>query len=378
MAFSRMLKAQLARAGVDFEAVDLTGGMPELEQFDPNPHLAHLHEHYRALDPALQVLIAEGKYDELRGRQEAASLLEGVRQFLNRFGHLSNSGNDFSAKPWREEPGLVLAMVASYAQAGVGSVLRQRFEDLDLPPVRRWVARPLYHRARRYRLHREAVSSLYTYGYGRLRDYFLALGERLVRRGLLDSPDDLFYLYLDEVRSMVYDGDRPGIYREWVAHRKAEIEQVRDIALPGTIYGDKAPPVEARVGQNLLGIPTARGHYTGPAKVLRGIQDMGKMQRGDVLVIPYSEVGWTPLFAKAGAVVAESGGLLSHSSIIAREYGIPAVVSVPGACQILDGTMVTVDGYRGQVRIHEPGGPGASIEAHITSLSDSQGREEHL
>ncbi len=377
MAFSRLLKGQLARAGVDFEAVDLTGGMPEMEQFDPTPHLARLHEHYRALDPALQALTAEGRYDELRGRQEAASLLEGVGRFLDRFGHLSDSGNDFSAKPWREDPGLVLAMVASYTQAGVGSGLRQRFEDLDLPPARRTVARPLYHRARRYRLHREAVSSLYTYGYGRLRDYFLALGERLVRRGLLDSPDDLFYLYLDEVRSMVHDGDRPGIYRERVEHRKAEIEQVRDIALPGTIYGDKAPPVEARVGRDLQGIPTSRGHYTGPAKVLRGIQDLGKMEHGDVLVIPYSDVGWTPLFAKAGAVVAESGGILSHSSIIAREYGIPAVVSVPGACQVLDGTMVTVDGYRGQVRIHEPGRPGASSEAHVTSLSDSQGREEH-
>ena len=72
-------------------------------------------------------------------------------------------------------------------------------------------------------------------------------------------------------------------------------------------------------------------------------------REGDVLVIPYSDVGWTPLFIKAGAVIAESGGILSHSSIIAREYGIPAVVSVPGACQLADGALVTVDGYRGEV-----------------------------
>ncbi|MFN2227518.1 MAG: PEP-utilizing enzyme, partial [Anaerolineae bacterium] len=106
-------------------------------------------------------------------------------------------------------------------------------------------------------------------------------------------------------------------------------------------------------GQGLRGIPTSRGHYTGPARVLRGIQDFARLQEGDVLVIPYSDVGWTPLFTKAGAVIAESGGILSHSSIIAREYGIPAVVSVPGACQIPDGTPVTVDGYRGEILVQE-------------------------
>ena len=71
-------------------------------------------------------------------------------------------------------------------------------------------------------------------------------------------------------------------------------------------------------------------------------------------MIPFSDVGLTPLFARAGAVVAESGGILSHSSIIAREYGIPAVVSLPGACRIADGTIVGVDGYTGYVEILNP------------------------
>jgi pyruvate,water dikinase len=71
------------------------------------------------------------------------------------------------------------------------------------------------------------------------------------------------------------------------------------------------------------------------------------------LVIPYADVGWTPLFMRAGAVIAESGGLLSHSSIIAREYNIPAVVSVAHACRLADGTTVTVDGYQGEITIHE-------------------------
>ena len=88
--------------------------------------------------------------------------------------------------------------------------------------------------------------------------------------------------------------------------------------------------------------------------MVKGIRDFPKVEAGSVLVIPYSDVGWTPLFTKAGAIIAESGGILSHSSIIAREYNIPAVVSVAGACQIKDNTLVSVDGYLGEVLIHEP------------------------
>lgn len=376
MLFTRMLKGQLVKAGVDFEAVDLTGGMPEMEQFDPGIHLERLHEQYLALAPDLRALIAEGRYDDLKSRPQAASFLEEVGRFLRLFGHLSDSGNDFSAAPWRERPGLVLEMVAAHTQALAGSRHRRQFEGLDLPALRRVVARPLYRRARHYRLQREAVSSLYTSGYGRLRDYFLALGDRFVQRSLLDTREDLFYLYMDEVRRMVRDGDASTIYRNLVAQRKAEIEQVRNIALPGIIYGEKVPPVEPHESRNLQGIPTSRGYYTGPAKVLRGIQDLGKLEQGDVLVIPYSDVGWTPLFARAGAVVAESGGILSHSSIVAREYGIPAAVSVPGACELLDNTLVTVDGYRGQVHIRALAGAGDDSRPQTGQPADSQEREE--
>ena len=87
--------------------------------------------------------------------------------------------------------------------------------------------------------------------------------------------------------------------------------------------------------------------------MVRGIADFNRVEEGDIIVIPFSDVGWTPLFAKAGAVVAESGGMLSHSSIVSREYGIPCVVSVGGAMSIPDGSMAVVDGYRGIVTLQE-------------------------
>jgi pyruvate,water dikinase len=81
------------------------------------------------------------------------------------------------------------------------------------------------------------------------------------------------------------------------------------------------------------------------------MNDFHKLCEGDVLVIPFSDVAWTPLFTKAGAIVAESGGFLSHSSIIAREYEIPAIVSVSSACTLKNDTLVTIDGYQGEIII---------------------------
>jgi pyruvate,water dikinase len=93
--------------------------------------------------------------------------------------------------------------------------------------------------------------------------------------------------------------------------------------------------------------------YRGVVRVVKGIGDFPKVTAGCILVIPYSDVSWTPLFALAGALIAESGGMLSHSSIIAREYGIPAIVSVPHATQLADGLEVTVDGSTGNIILHE-------------------------
>ena len=182
----------------------------------------------------------------------------------------------------------------------------------------------------------------------------LALGDSLVRRDILADREDIFYLYDPEIRSFFAGEDCGTDFAEKVSQRKQEMEQFRNIELPELIYGDHPPPVQLSTSQVLRGTPTSRGYYTGQVKNVRGISDFPKVVKGDVIVVPYSDVGWTPLFARAGAVIAKSGGILSHSSIIAREYNIPAVVSVAGALQLNDHTRVTVDGYKGEIVIHEP------------------------
>jgi pyruvate,water dikinase len=352
MMYNRVLSGQLEKLGVDLSKFDLMADVPELADYDPNLHLHALHEKFIQLDPAHQEKIQQSTYAEFSNLSSIEEFQKDVTIFLERFGQFSDSGNDFSTTPWRESPDLVLDLIVNFTPAETEGKEKISFDDLNLSRSQRMRVGMFYRRARDFRLLREQVSSSYTYGYGLFRYYYLALGEHLVRQDLLDDPQDIFYLYDYQIRELVQNEHTEINTREIVAKHKEDINRFENIALPSVIYGDEPPPIKDPSQEKLVGVPTSIGHYTGKVTVVRGLKDFNKVQQGDVLVIPYSDVGWTPLFARAGAVVAESGGLLSHSSIVAREYNIPAVVSVAGATQLQDRTLVTVNGHNGEVLIH--------------------------
>lgn len=346
--FNSGLKYLLKKQGVDFANFDLMEGYADLEMYDPKTYLHELNREFMEFEPALQDQIRASSYADFKQIEGLEKFQTKVADFIERFGHLSDNGNDFSSMPWREAPEMVMKLVTDFAPARVDEGRKIRPSDVPMGPF----VRAIFRRARDFRFLREQVSSLYTFGYGLFRYYYLTMGNVLARRGWLDEAQDVFYLTDVQVKAAIQSREPLTDYRALVAYHKVEIERYRDIPLPPTIYGDEPPPVQDPTFEKLIGIPTSIGHYTGRVAVVRGIQDFPKVRQGDVLVIPYSDVGWTPLFARAGAVVSESGGLLSHSSIVAREYNIPAVVSANGAMLLKEDTIVTVNGHTGEVFIH--------------------------
>ena len=119
---------------------------------------------------------------------------------------------------------------------------------------------------------------------------------------------------------------------------------------PQYLDGRKPEPDSAAFTQ-LTGSPASVGLAHGPARIVRSPADFHLLQPGDILVCPYTDPTWTPLFSLAAAVVAETGGPLSHAAIVAREYGIPAVLGVNGATNLQPGTELTVDGGKGTVSV---------------------------
>ncbi len=196
---------------------------------------------------------------------------------------------------------------------------------------------------------------MYIYGYGLFRRLFLLAGNEMVSNGIIDSSDDIFYLTRTEVEEIMKN-PAPSVgneYRQRVVLRRNEMEETRDIVLPVVIYGEEAPPPETGKSRNHSGTGTSPGSYTGRTKAVKSVSDFDKVTKGDIILIPFSDVSWTTVLAKAGAIVSETGGMLSHCSIIAREMGIPAMVSVPNACAIGSGLTATVNGSNGVLTIHD-------------------------
>jgi pyruvate,water dikinase len=176
------------------------------------------------------------------------------------------------------------------------------------------------------------------------------VGAELVGRGLLDAADDVFFLTLPEARRAIAGGLD---LRTTVAERRAAYRRERGRRhIPRVLLSDGtdaetlvAGPVDAAI----RGTQASPGIARGPAHVIRSPAG-ARLEPGEVLVAPSTDPGWTPLFLTAGALVMEMGGMMSHGAVVAREYGIPAVVGVPDATgRIATGEDVTVDGSAGTV-----------------------------
>lgn len=196
--------------------------------------------------------------------------------------------------------------------------------------------------------------------YARLRRVVLALGERFAARGLLERPDDVWFLGWQELEALALGGALdPRGAREVAALRRrrhaawpARVPEVVELA-PGDVLDDPADGGEVAPDPgDLTGTGAAPGRVTAPARVLEHVAEAGRLGRGDVLVVRQTDPGWAAALFLAGGLVVERGGLLSHGAIVAREYGLPTVIGVRDATRrIGDGRVVTVDGSAGHVRL---------------------------
>jgi phosphohistidine swiveling domain-containing protein len=204
-------------------------------------------------------------------------------------------------------------------------------------------------------------------GVATLRRFCLSVGNRLQAKGVLDRPDDIFFLYKDEVRQALSSG---GNFSEQARERRASVEEASRIVPPDHL-GEATPanpdpffiaivdkmlgllPVEPSTDPSIItGVAASPGTAQGIAKVVRSLVEASKLQQGDIMVCEMTVPTWVPLFATVRAVVADSGGILSHCAIVAREFGLPAVVGTRvGTRMLKDGMSITVDGGRGLVRI---------------------------
>lgn len=298
-----------------------------------------------------------------------AERLEGTRfksefeTYLRDYGHRGVYELEIMNPRWREEPAYLLETVRG--QVLSGKEIRLENQEAKRETAKRAVfgklgwgpaglrARYFLKQAARSAALREMAKSMVVKVAGVSRLTALEVGRRLVAEGHLDSIADVFHLsWLDMEAYLTGRGGQHG-FRALAHDRKLQRETFADREPPDVIMGEtpvKKAALPAATGDVLTGLGVATGRATGACRVILHPHEGIRLQPGDVLVAPSTDPAWTPLFLRAAAVVTEVGGYLSHGAIVAREYGLPAVVNIPGLLQsVKDGETLTVDGDEGKV-----------------------------
>jgi pyruvate,water dikinase len=315
----------------------------------------------------------DGTFTDVRGALAGTRFLSEFDDFLGRYGHRGRYESDWSIPRMRENPATVLfaireqlnaepqdPAVLARRQSAEAAAAWRAFES-RLTRWQRWTLLPRVRRTlaqlKQQYLWREAVRSDLTRVLAALRLYHLTLASRFVERSWLDRPDDYFLLLLGEVKQACLEPARGPELKAIAARRAEERAAERDLQMPLFMRESQLPSLMAadlRTDQfvdALTGLCVSPGVVEAEVVVMRDPGEFATMKRGAILVAPATDPSWTPLFTLASGVIVEVGGMLSHASTIAREYGLPALANVKSATRILKtGDRVHLDASGGVVR----------------------------
>lgn len=338
-------------------------------------------------DPALlAALRGPQEYADLRAATSGSPFWQGFDDFVAAHGHRSSS-REIAAERWVERPDVVLGLIRAQVRVDVVGESPMAFEaraearrtelEAELRArigrglggrLRRRIFDTVLGRAQAFTVYRENQRYHLDYLLCHLRLLVLEQGRRLVASGVLDDPSDAFLLSGERFVALAEadEPDRPALA---VAVR-AEVEEARahrdrhSARIPAAYLFDGVPTeglvealVEAADGV-LVGLGASAGQAAGPVRVVRSLADLAGVESGDVLVASNIDPGWTSVFPLLAGLVTETGGILSHGAILAREYGVPTVTCVDAALeQLAPGAVVRVDGSLGTVEPLDAIGP---------------------
>ncbi|NKX56716.1 PEP/pyruvate-binding domain-containing protein [Arthrobacter mobilis] len=311
---------------------------------------------------AVETLDPPALLHRVRSTPEFAAFHDRFRDFLAEYGHRETVSVVLCSAPtWSDAPevvfGLVKALLGSRAPAAdrTGQALRRLAAH---PALRaRWLRRQVFAAVERTKTgiaFREDTHFHATRVLPPLRHVLLEMGRRLQAAGVLEAAEDVFHLRFEELDALEPDdgGTFPAAdaarLRAAVLARAANRRELAGVPLldASVLFGRRREEPDAL----LTGSGASRGTATGPVRLVLGPEEFGRLEAGDVLVCPYTNPAWTPLFQHAAAVVVDTGGVASHAAIVAREYGIPAVMGTGSGTRVLrDGQQVLVDGTLGRV-----------------------------
>jgi rifampicin phosphotransferase len=370
LAASRRLVRDVVQPG---ELQEVLRGLPHNITTEMDLKLWDLTEEIRNDQPSRTVFTELAVPDLLqRYRQRALPPVaqRGLHGFLRRFGHRAIAEIDLGMPRWSDDPSHLLGVISNFlrlgdenpdpvsqfragqakAEAMITSLTTRVAQHSRLRArMAGWTLR----RVRQLLGLRESPKFLLIVALSAMREHLKAVGRELADTKTIDQVEDVFFLDLGEARRGLAGEDLHVVVAE---RREAYEQELKRRHIPRLLLSDGTEPeaVAAEAADTdgaLAGSPASAGTVTGRARVV--LDPVGaRLEPGEILVAPSTDPGWTPLFLTAGGLVMEMGGSVSHGAVVAREYGIPAVVGVPEATHKIEtGQMITVDGTAGLISI---------------------------
>ena len=293
-------------------------------------------------------------------------------RFIERYGARATAEIDVSRKRWREDPRVILRTIAgnlaqeeggahrehhnrmAQERQRVADTVEQRAGGGLLGGLRQRIVRRLLRVQRELLPLREHPKWFLVRLFDQLRSLGLEAEEHLLNHERLAAPGDVWFLTFDELIESVDDPTMP--LKERVLQRREAHKHHEKLYPPRVLSDEGDSPVVQHTDDDapdgaMVGSAASAGVVTGIARVIRDPTEE-VLHKGEILIAPFTDPGWTPLFVNAAGLVMEVGGMMTHGSVVAREYGIHAVVCVPGVTRTIQtGMRVRVDGTRGWVEI---------------------------
>ena len=281
-------------------------------------------------------------------------------RFLERHGHRCVRESELREKTWADDPVRLIHSLRTRVRAGeichehTGNNIDTKQALSHLPPVKRLILQNLVPVARRAVANREITKALSIKMVDKMRKGYNALSRKLVEQGLLADTDQVFFLTHEELGLLITG--REGNWTMVADKRRAILSEMENLEFDEVNFGIPEPlnrqeEFVAADGQ-LKGIPVSRGVAEGPARIVNSLAEADKLRQGEIMVASFTDIGWTPYFSIIAGLITEIGSPLSHGAVVAREYGIPAVVGAKGAKSFLkNGDRIRLDGDKGIVEI---------------------------
>ncbi len=307
----------------------------------------------------------------LNGLAGGSGAREVFQQFLDKYGMRTTGEIDITRPRWREAPTQLVGAILSHVENSTAGEHRKKFQQgeqlaeeaahtlLKRLKFTRWGFFKVKLMARLIAVYRMVIGLrehpkfFIVQNFDMIKQAILQEAQVLLDENILEQLEDIYWLTLDELIHVITTRQ---VDKKLLAVRREQFEYCLKLVPPRVMTSegeilDGLSKSKSLSPDTLIGSPVSVGIVEGRARIVTNLSE-AKLAKGDILVAPFTDPGWTPLFSLAAGLVTEAGGLMTHGAVVAREYGIPAVVGVDGATQkIKDGQFIRIDGRTGSISL---------------------------